>query len=58
MDEDRALKSIGTLGGGNHFIELGKDSQGRLWLTVHLGSRNLGLQIAVFYQKKSTATFR
>ena len=30
MDEDRALKSIGTLGGGNHFIELGKDSQGRL----------------------------
>ena len=38
MDEDRALKSIGTLGGGNHFIELGKDSQGRLWLTVHSGS--------------------
>ena len=53
MDEDRALKSIGTLGGGNHFIELGKDSQGRLWLTVHSGSRNLGLQIAVFYQKKA-----
>ncbi|WP_147625026.1 RtcB family protein [Treponema denticola] len=53
MDEDRALKSIGTLGGGNHFIELGKDSQGRLWLTVHSGSRNLGLQIAVFHQKKA-----
>lgn len=53
MDEDRALKSIGSLGGGNHFIELGKDSQGKLWLTVHSGSRNLGLQIAVFYQKKA-----
>ncbi|WP_024469406.1 RNA-splicing ligase RtcB [Treponema pedis] len=53
MDTDRALKSVGTLGGGNHFIELGKDSQGRFWLTIHSGSRNLGLQIAVFYQKKA-----
>ncbi|MGP1595152.1 MAG: RtcB family protein [Treponema sp.] len=53
METERALHSIGTLGGGNHFIELGKDSQGRYWLTVHSGSRNLGLQIAQFYQKKA-----
>ncbi|MGP1576767.1 MAG: RtcB family protein [Treponema sp.] len=55
MDNERALNSIGTLGGGNHFIELGKDSQGRYWLTVHSGSRNLGLQIARFYQQKAKA---
>ena len=51
MNLDRALLSIGTLGGGNHFIELAKDEEGSLWLIVHSGSRNLGKQAAEYYQK-------
>ena len=47
----RAEHSLGTLGGGNHFIELGKDDQGRLYLVVHSGSRYLGKQIAEHYQQ-------
>ena len=46
IDSDRVDKSLGTLGGGNHFIELGYDENGFMWLTVHSGSRNFGLQIA------------
>ena len=52
-DHERALLSIGTLGGGNHFIEAGYGSDGKLWLTVHTGSRNLGLKIANFHQEKA-----
>ena len=47
----RLDKSIGTLGGGNHFIELDKDEQGIHYLVVHTGSRNLGKQVAEIYQK-------
>ena len=47
----RAELSMGTLGGGNHFIELDKDDDGRFWLVVHSGSRYLGLQVAQYYQK-------
>lgn len=47
---DRAYKSIGTLGGGNHFIEVDTSSNGELYLIIHTGSRNLGKQIAEFYQ--------
>lgn len=43
--------SIGSLGGGNHFIELDKDEDGLVYLAVHTGSRNLGKQVAVIYQK-------
>lgn len=50
---DRAKKSIGTLGGGNHFVELNKDSEGNLYLVVHSGSRYLGKQVAEFYQNKA-----
>jgi RNA-splicing ligase RtcB len=46
----RAELSIGTLGGGNHFIELDRDDDGRLYLVVHSGSRHLGKQIAEYYQ--------
>ena len=46
----RAGLSIGTLGGGNHFIELGRDDEARLYLVVHTGSRNLGKQVAEYYQ--------
>lgn len=50
-DVRRLNKSIGTLGGGNHFIELDKDEQGLYYLVVHTGSRNLGKQVAEIYQK-------
>ena len=49
-DTRRINKSIGTLGGGNHFIELDKDNAGRVYLVIHTGSRNLGLQVAEIYQ--------
>ena len=48
---DRAERSIGTLGGGNHFIEVDRDDNGTLYLVVHSGSRHLGVEIASFYQK-------
>jgi RNA-splicing ligase RtcB len=48
---NRAELSIGTLGGGNHFIELDRDDDGRLYLVVHSGSRNLGKNVAEYYQK-------
>lgn len=44
-------KSLGTLGGGNHFIEVSKDQDGRFYLQVHSGSRNLGNQVATIYGK-------
>lgn len=47
----RLYKSIGSLGGGNHFIELDKDESGLYYLVVHTGSRKLGKQVADFYQK-------
>lgn len=47
---DRALCSIGTLGGGNHFIEADKDDVGNIYIVVHSGSRHLGLQVANYYQ--------
>ncbi len=46
---DNALKSLGTLGGGNHFIEIQKGSDGYIWIMIHSGSRNLGLQVAKHY---------
>ncbi|MDR2970617.1 MAG: RtcB family protein [Bacteroidales bacterium] len=48
-----ALKQLGTLGGGNHFIELQRSDEGDLWLMVHSGSRNFGLQVAEYYNKKA-----
>ncbi len=50
-DKDRAIKSIGTLGGGNHFIEIGQAEDNTLYLFVHTGSRHFGFQIAKFYQQ-------
>jgi len=48
---ERARLSIGTLGGGNHFIEVNKDNNGALYLVVHSGSRHLGKQVAEYYQE-------
>ena len=49
-DTRRIERSLGTLGGGNHFIEIDRDSDGTNYLVIHTGSRNLGHQVASFYQ--------
>lgn len=46
-----AQRQVGTLGGGNHFIELQRDEQGMLWIMIHSGSRNLGKQVGDHYNK-------
>ena len=46
----RARRSIGTLGGGNHFIEVDRGEDGGLWLVVHSGSRHLGTEVCGYYQ--------
>ncbi|MBN2280179.1 MAG: RtcB family protein [Candidatus Marinimicrobia bacterium] len=51
INQDRALKSIGTLGSGNHFIEVNKDDEDNFYLVIHSGSRHLGKQIAEYYQE-------
>lgn len=48
-----ALKQIGSLGGGNHFIELQRDEDGYLWVMLHSGSRNLGKQVCDYYNEKA-----
>lgn len=48
---DRAKKSLGTLGGGNHFIEANQDDNGSIYIVVHSGSRHMGLEIANYYQE-------
>ena len=50
IDTRRALESIGTLGGGNHFIEVDRNDAGELYLVVHSGSRHLGLEVCNYYQ--------
>lgn len=51
VDIDRAYSSIGTLGGGNHFIEANKDDEDNIYIVVHSGSRHLGVEIANYYQE-------
>jgi tRNA-splicing ligase RtcB len=48
---DKATTQLGTLGGGNHFIEFQKGSDDMLWVMIHSGSRNVGLQVAKYYNK-------
>ena len=48
---EKELKAIGTLGGGNHFIEADKDEEGNLYLVIHSGSRHLGKEVAEIYQR-------
>lgn len=49
----RAQMSLGTLGGGNHFIEVDQDEEGILYIVIHSGSRHLGLEVANFYQEEA-----
>lgn len=53
MEPEVFYKSIGTLGGGNHFIELGKDLNGKIWLTIHSGSRNLGIKVWKYHTNQA-----
>ena len=53
-DSRRLERSLGTLGGGNHFIEIDETSDGCKYLIVHAGSRNLGKQVAQYYQRLAT----
>lgn len=51
IQREKALRAIGTLGGGNHFIELDRGEDGAYWLILHSGSRHLGVETASFYQE-------
>ena len=50
---EKALFQLGTLGGGNHFIEIQKGSDGHIWIMIHSGSRNIGKKVADYYNKKA-----
>lgn len=53
LDRDFVLKSIGSLGGGNHFIEVDVNDKGQKYLVIHTGSRNLGVRVCKYYQEKA-----
>jgi len=54
-DGNKAVCAVGTLGGGNHFIEVAKSDDGEYWLLIHSGSRNLGLRVANYHQRNAKA---
>ena len=53
VDIGKAYRSLGTLGGGNHFIEADKGEDGSIYLVIHSGSRHLGLEVAFYYQEQA-----
>ena len=57
IDMSYAINSIGTLGGGNHFIEFGRsESNGDIWVTIHSGSRNFGKMVCDYWQEIASGT--
>lgn len=52
-DSRKLERALGSLGGGNHFIELDRDDDGNIYLVIHSGSRNLGKQVAEFYRQRA-----
>lgn len=52
-NKKRFLQSMGTLGGGNHFIEIDKDDDNNKYLVIHTGSRNLGVKVCDYYQERA-----
>jgi tRNA-splicing ligase RtcB (3'-phosphate/5'-hydroxy nucleic acid ligase) len=58
LSQDKSLYSLGTLGGGNHFIEVSTDTDGFHYLTIHTGSRYVGAKIAQYYQKLAISKLR
>ncbi len=53
VDLIRAERSLGTLGGGNHFIEADRGEDGAIYIVIHSGSRHLGLEVAKYYQEEA-----
>lgn len=53
INYDRALQSLGTLGGGNHFIEVDRGEDGGIYIVIHSGSRHLGVETAKYYQNEA-----
>ncbi len=53
IDLRRLMQSIGTLGGGNHFIEADQGEDGSIYLVIHSGSRHLGVEVAKYYQEEA-----
>ena len=53
VDIPKALRSIGSIGGGNHFVEIDKDEYNNLYIVIHCGSRHLGLEVCDYYQNKA-----
>lgn len=53
INEMKSLRSLGTLGGGNHFIEVDRNDQGEYYLVIHSGSRHLGTEVAKYYQEQA-----
>ncbi len=51
---ENGRRQLGTLGGGNHFIELQQGDDGYIWLMIHSGSRNIGYQVATYYNQLAT----
>ncbi|WP_304975545.1 RtcB family protein [uncultured Acetatifactor sp.] len=58
IHRQKAERSLGTLGGGNHFIELDRGTDGKLYLVVHTGSRHLGEEVAEYYTKLASASLK
>ena len=56
--EGKAVRHLGSLGAGNHFIELGSSEDGKAWIVVHSGSRGVGYKVAEFYMKQSAKNDR
>lgn len=55
IESNNAINQIGTLGSGNHFIEIQKGSDGFIWIMIHSGSRNLGKKVAEYYNKMAVS---
>jgi RNA-splicing ligase RtcB len=55
INSHHALSSLGSLGSGNHFIEIGKDDNNHFWLIIHTGSRNLGFEVAKHHMSVAKA---
>lgn len=58
INRQKAERSLGTLGGGNHFIELDKSADGHMYLVVHTGSRHLGEEVAEYYTKLANSCLK
>lgn len=53
LDYGAVLRQIGTLGGGNHYIEIGKGAKGKIYISIHSGSRNFGLQVCKYHTQQA-----